>query len=86
MSNPSPTPTASTGVPLFLRKFFVDFVETAIGMVFALQIAFPHNVSELKQAIIIVGVALASALVSAIRRAAPSFLGWLNSKLGVSGT
>lgn len=71
-------------MPLFVRKFIVDFVETAIGMIFAINIAFPHSLSQAQQAAVIVGTAIASALVSAARRATPDFIGWLKGVLGVS--
>jgi len=69
-------------LPLFARKFITDFVETAIALVFGLTLVFPENAAQAEQIAIIVGGALLSALVSALRRAAPGFLVWLQTKLG----
>lgn len=71
-------------LPLFVRKFILDFVETAIAAVFLLNIALPHDVSQAKQMAVTVGVAVFSALVSALRRATPGFLGWLKTKLSLT--
>ena len=79
------TPTVPvTNIPLFIRKFILDFVETAIAALFLLNIALPNTVDQAKQVGLTVGVATFSALVSALRRTTPEFLGWLKSKLNLS--
>lgn len=70
-------------IPLFARKFIVDFVETALGLVFGLALVFPQSLEDLKGVGIVVGGAFLAAGVSAARRAIPGFLLWLNAKLGV---
>lgn len=70
-------------VPAWVRKFLLDFVETGIALVFALNIAFPASVADAKQVAIIVGSALLAALISAARRAIPAFLAWLSTVLNV---
>ena len=71
-------------MPLFVKKFLVDFVETAIGAVLALNIVFPNSIADAKQVAAVVGLAILAAAVSAVRRAAPSFVAWLSGKLGVT--
>ena len=70
-------------MPLFIRKFIVDFVETGIAAIFALSIAFPTDVASARQMVVVVGFALVGAAVSAARRAYPPFIEWLKTKLGV---
>ena len=77
------TPINPTNLPMFVRKFIYDFVETAIAAIFLLNIAFPNSIAATEQAFITVGVATFSALVSALRRATPGFLEWLKSKLNI---
>jgi hypothetical protein len=71
-------------LPLFVRKFIVDFIETAIAAIFLLNIVFPNDIEQAKQQFVVVGVAVFSALVSALRRIVPDFLVWLKEKLGTS--
>lgn len=71
-------------MPTWLAKFIVDFVETAIAAVLALNIAFPNDVDQTKQIALVVGMAVIGALVSAVRRAYPDFIGWLRVKLGAT--
>ena len=78
----TPVPV-TTDVPLFIRKFILDFVETALAAVFLLNLAFPTSVASANQVAITVGIAVFSALVSALRRITPDFLGWLKTKLGL---
>ena len=73
------------GIPLFARKFLLDFVETAIGLVFALSLVIPGDLDQAKAEALLVGAAVISAAVSALRRAAPAFIGWLAGRLNVSG-
>ncbi len=70
-------------VPVWVRKLILDFAETALAFVFALNIAFPSTVADAKQVAIIVGSALLAALISAARRAIPAFLAWLSTVLNV---
>lgn len=69
--------------PLFVRKFVVDFVETGLAAVLALSLVFPASVASAQQEALVIGVALVGAAVSAVRREAPDFIGWLTSKMGV---
>lgn len=71
-------------MPLFIRKFIVDFVETAITAVLALNVAFPNDVNQAKQVALVVGLAIIAALVSAVRRNSSAFVDWLKSVLGVA--
>lgn len=71
-------------IPLWLRKAAVDFVETGLAAIFALTIAFPQNADQAREVAILVGAAVAGALISALRRAIPGFLAWLNEKLGTT--
>ena len=72
------------GIPIWLRKLAVDFIETALALVFALNLAFPTDVASGQQLALIVGSAILSALISALRRAIPGFLAWLNAKMGTT--
>ena len=69
-------------IPLWVRKFVVDSVETFVGAVFALQIALPHSMDEATVLAAAVGAAALAAVVSAARRAAPAFLAWFASIMG----
>ena len=75
-------------MPLFLRKFAADAVETAIGAILALPFVAPvaglPTLDSLKQLGIACTIAIGSALVSAARRAAPGAIAWLKDKLGVT--
>ena len=71
-------------LPLFVRKFILDFVETALAAVFLLNIAYPTSIDEAKKSFIVIGVATFGALVSALRRAVPDFLSWLRDKLALT--
>lgn len=73
-----------SSTPLWVRKFVLDFVETSIGLILALNLAFPTSVADAKQVGIIVGAAVLSAITSAIRRVVPAFLVWLATKLGTN--
>lgn len=72
-------------VPLFVRKFFVDFVETALGFLLGLTLVFPNSMVEAKQVAVVIAVGVLGAFVSALRRATPDAIGWLKGKLGVGG-
>jgi hypothetical protein len=70
-----------TRIPLFARKFFVDFVETGIAAVLALTLVLPGNMDEAKAQAVVIGAALLGAFIAAARRAVPAFLVWLQEKL-----
>lgn len=70
-------------MPLFVRRFAVDFVETAIAAILALNIAIPGTLDEARAFAAVVGVAILTALVAALRRASPGFSEWLRAALGV---
>lgn len=69
-------------LPLWVRKAIVDFVETGLAVLFALQLTIPTNWQDAQDVVFIVGTALLGALIAALRRAIPGFLAWLNEKLG----
>lgn len=68
-------------LPLFARKFIVDFVETSLATVFALSIAFPATPGDLKAIGVAIFIGVVGAGVSAARRAAPGLVSWLNDLL-----
>lgn len=70
-------------IPMFARKFAVDFVETALATVFALTLAFPTSVGDLKGVGVSIGVGVLGAAISAARRAIPGFLSWFRTALAV---
>lgn len=72
-------------MPLWVRKFIVDSVETGLGALFALTFVIPTTLDETKAIALLVVAAVAGAVVSAARRAIPVFLVWLNEKLGTAG-
>uniref|UniRef100_A0A6M3LSH1 Holin n=1 Tax=viral metagenome TaxID=1070528 RepID=A0A6M3LSH1_9ZZZZ len=69
--------------PMFIRKFIVDFVESAIAAILLISLIIPASVDEAYKTLAVIGLAVFSALVSALRRAAPEFVGWFKSKLNV---
>jgi hypothetical protein len=71
-------------MPLFARKFIVDFIETGIAAAFALTFVIPTTLEQGKEVALLVGAALAGSFISAARRAAPEFLAWLKEKLGTT--
>ncbi len=71
-------------MPLWLRKLITDFVETGLAALFALALVIPGNLDEAKAQALVIGSALAGALIAATRRAVPEFLAWLRAKLGVT--
>ena len=70
-------------LPLFARKFIVDFVETALAAVFAISVAFPATPGDLKALGAAAGIGVIGAAISSARRAVPGLLLWLNAKLNV---
>jgi hypothetical protein len=73
-----------TKLPLWVRKFVVDFVETGLAVLLALNLVVPGSLDEAKAEAAIVGSAILSALISAARRTAPDFIAWLRAQLAVS--
>jgi uncharacterized membrane protein len=71
-------------LPLWLRKFVVDFVETALGLVFALALVVPSDAQAAEAQAVIVAGALMAAAVSSARRAIPGLLAWLMERLDVT--
>ncbi len=71
-------------MPLFVRKFILDFVETGLAAIFALTLAFPTNGDQTRQVAVAIGLAILSAAVSAARRAYPQFVKWLGNALGTA--
>ena len=70
-------------MPLFVRKFIVDAVEGAILGVLALNIFLPKNLDEATAQGAIVGAAILSAVIAAVRRNTPAGISWLREKLAV---
>ncbi len=71
-------------MPPFVARFITDTIETGIAALFAITFVVPTNFDETKQVALLVGAALAGAVVSAARRAVPGFLEWLKGKLGTA--
>jgi hypothetical protein len=71
-----------TSLPIWLKAFVIDFIETGLAAVLVLTFVVPQNVEQAKEFAVVVGAALAGALISAVRRAVPGFLAWLRDKLG----
>lgn len=71
-------------MPEFVKKAIVDFAETGLAAVFALQVVLPASVEDAKKVALAIGVALLGAAVSAARRAAPGFIEYLREKLGTT--
>ena len=70
-------------LPLWVRKFILDAVETGLAALFAMALVFPTSLEEGKAFAAAVGVALLGAIISAARRAIPGFLAWLRGILAV---
>lgn len=70
-------------IPLFIRKFVLDSVETFVGLVLAMSVAFPGSVQEAQALALVFGAAALSAAISAARRAAPAALAALAAFLSV---
>jgi hypothetical protein len=69
-------------MPLFVRKLIVDFIETGLAALLALTFVIPTTIEQSKEVALLVGAAVAGALIAAVRRAVPEFLVWLRAKLG----
>lgn len=70
-------------LPVWFRKFLVDFIETGIGAILALQLALPANTDAAVRLAAVLGGAVFGALVSAFRRAVPGLVAWLRDVLAV---
>lgn len=70
-------------MPLFLRKFIVDFAEGAILGVLALNLILPKDLDEAVGQATVLGAAIFSAAIAAVRRNAPAGIAWLREQLGV---
>ena len=71
-------------MPIWVRKFAIDFIETGLAAVLALTFVIPATLEEGKVVGLLVGSAVAGALVAAVRRAVPAFLAWLNGQMGTA--
>ena len=72
-------------MPLWLRKFVTDTVESGLAALLALTIVWPRSWEDLQAQGVIVAAALVGALISAFRRAVPEMIAWLRERLGVDG-
>ena len=72
-----------SNLPPFVRNFVIDFIETGIAVVFALNLVIPGSLDEAKAQAVLIGGAVISAFISAARRAAPAFIEWVRSQFGV---
>jgi hypothetical protein len=70
-------------MPLFLRKFIVDFIETGLAALLALVLVVPTDPEQAKETGIVIAAAVAGALIAAFRRAVPGFIEWIRAKLEV---
>jgi hypothetical protein len=68
-------------MPLFVRKFIVDAVETGVAALLTVEFIVPDDIASAVGAGGIVGAALLGAVVAAARRAAPGFLEWFRGKV-----
>lgn len=69
--------------PLFFRTFLVDFIETSLGLIFALNLIVPDSVYSWDAQSVVIASAMSAAVVSAGRRALPGFSAWLRVKLAI---
>lgn len=70
-------------LPLFARKFLLDFVETGLAAIFALAFVFPTTLEEGQGVALLFASAVAGAGIAAARRAIPGLLVWLQTKLDI---
>jgi hypothetical protein len=68
-------------MPLFVRKFVVDAVESGVAALLVVEFVVPDDVAGVAGVASVIGLALLSATVSAARRAVPGFLEWFRSKV-----
>ena len=70
-------------LPVWVRKFALDFGETFVALVVALNLVVPGSLDEAKAQGLLIGAAALSALVSAGRRAIPAAYAWAAEQLGI---
>ncbi len=68
--------------PDWFRSLITDFVEGAVTAVLVLDLAIPGDLDQAKAEALVVGTAIGGALVAAVRRAAPGFIGWIRTLFG----
>jgi len=71
-------------LPIWVKKFAIDFVETGLAALLVLTFVVPTTVEQAQEVAILVGAAVTGALIAAFRRAVPGLLVWLNEKLGTT--
>jgi len=71
-------------LPQFARSFIVDAIETGLAALLALTLIVPTSVEQAREVGLLLGAAVAGALISAVRRAVPGFLIWLRAKMGTT--
>lgn len=72
-----------TRIPLFARKFLLDAAESMLAVLFTLNLVIPGDLDGAKAQALIIGTALAGAIVPAARRALPGLVEWIRVKLAV---
>ncbi len=72
--------------PLWLRKLITDFIETGVVALLALSVALPSDRDSLVFFLGVLGAAIGGALLSAARRAIPSFILWVKDIFNVTST
>lgn len=72
-----------TGLPLFLRKFLIDFLETGLAAVFALTFTIPGSLEDGKAVALLFASAIAGAAIAAARRALPGLYAYVRDVLAV---
>jgi hypothetical protein len=73
-----------TALPLWVKKFVVDFVETGLAALLVLTFVVPTTVEQGQEVAILLAAAVTGALIAAFRRAVPGLLAWLNEKMGTN--
>jgi hypothetical protein len=76
----SVTVSKKSALRLFVGKFIVDVIETAAPSLAGVVLFVPGNTEDWKKLAIIVGIPLASAVLSAARRAWPAIKDWLTGE------
>lgn len=71
-------------MPIFVRKFLTDFIETGVAALLALNLILPTSGADVLHIGLAIGAALAGAALAAARRAYPSFVEYVRSKLGTT--
>lgn len=69
-------------IPLWVRRAFIDAIESSVAAIGALSIIVPNSLTEAKAQALIIGIAIMAATVAAFRRAVLSHgLDWVREKL-----